>query len=239
MTPPASEPDSTVDIEGLHNLRDVSASVDTYAKLRPRRLFRSDVPSATSVEALGRDLGIECFLDLRSATDARAMPCTEGSVYINVPLADVGAADNGRRRPESLATDYVRRLNQDHNLPAAITALARLLPRPTVVYCTAGKDRTGLLIATTLAIVGVEHEAIIEDYLRTAENLDDLLARRRAHAALTLPSHFYECSEPAMREFLHSMDNVHGGAEQWALNSGISRRVLQHLRDSLCDLSAA
>jgi len=36
---------------------------------------------------------------------------------------------------------------------------------PVLVHCTSGKDRTGVVVASILKIIGIPHEAIIEEYL--------------------------------------------------------------------------
>jgi protein tyrosine/serine phosphatase len=48
----------------------------------------------------------------------------------------------------------------------------------TVVHCTAGKDRTGVVVALALADAGVERAAIVADYAASADHL-----RRADHAA--------------------------------------------------------
>lgn len=45
--------------------------------------------------------------------------------------------------------------------------LAQREPGACVVHCTAGKDRTGVLVALLLLLVGVEHEVIAEEYSLT------------------------------------------------------------------------
>jgi hypothetical protein len=49
-----------------------------------------------------------------------------------------------------------------------------------LVHCAAGKDRTGIVVATVLTLVGVPREQVLADYLRTNENLEHLLARLEA-----------------------------------------------------------
>src|ERR1700722_12917705 len=39
---------------------------------------------------------------------------------------------------------------------------------PLLVHCTAGKDRTGVLVALLLRLVGVPHEEVVADYCRSA-----------------------------------------------------------------------
>jgi protein-tyrosine phosphatase len=38
---------------------------------------------------------------------------------------------------------------------------------PALLHCTAGKDRTGVLVAVLLKMLGVQHDAIVADYLRS------------------------------------------------------------------------
>ena len=49
----------------------------------------------------------------------------------------------------------------------------------TLVHCTAGKDRTGTVIALALSDAGVEREAIIADYAASADHFDELMKRPR------------------------------------------------------------
>ena len=55
--------------------------------------------------------------------------------------------------------------------PSAYSAIFRHLaqpkPTPCVVHCTAGKDRTGVVVALMLMLVGVEDEKIAEEYSLT------------------------------------------------------------------------
>src|SRR5438034_394341 len=42
---------------------------------------------------------------------------------------------------------------------------------PVVVHCTAGKDRTGIVVALALLAVGVDRETVVSDYALTEANL--------------------------------------------------------------------
>lgn len=43
---------------------------------------------------------------------------------------------------------------------------------PALVHCAAGKDRTGILCALTLIALGVDEEAVVEDYVLTNRAVD-------------------------------------------------------------------
>ena len=53
----------------------------------------------------------------------------------------------------------------------AVHALARPGALPALVHCTAGKDRTGVLMALVLDVLGVGEKAIVADYLQSHERL--------------------------------------------------------------------
>ena len=40
-----------------------------------------------------------------------------------------------------------------------------------LVHCTAGKDRTGIVVALALLAVGVDRQAVVDDYARSEANL--------------------------------------------------------------------
>lgn len=62
--------------------------------------------------------------------------------------------------------------------PGAYTAifkhLAQQSPTPCLVHCTAGKDRTGVLVALLFLLVGVDKNAIADEYSLTDLGLEHL-----------------------------------------------------------------
>ena len=61
-------------------------------------------------------------------------------------------------------------------------------PGPILVHCTAGKDRTGIVVAVLLRAIGVRRTDVLADYLRTEPNLPRLWAALRA-AGVPEPEH--------------------------------------------------
>ena len=62
----------------------------------------------------------------------------------------------------------------------ALRALAAQTDGAAVVHCAAGKDRTGVVVALTLAVAGVPHEEIAIDYGLSGDVIDAIIARLRA-----------------------------------------------------------
>ncbi|KAI0975747.1 tyrosine phosphatase [Xylaria arbuscula] len=61
------------------------------------------------------------------------------------------------------------------HLAAAPVASSPLVPSPCLVHCTAGKDRTGVIVALALSLCGVPDEAIIHEYSLTEIGLQSRL----------------------------------------------------------------
>ncbi len=68
--------------------------------------------------------------------------------------------------------------------PEAVVAALRALAAPaqgaSVVNCAAGKDRTGVVVALTLAVAGVPHEEIAIDYGLSGDVIDKIFERLNA-----------------------------------------------------------
>ncbi len=240
-----------LDIDGFFNLRDVGHyATRDGGTVQPGRLFRCG--ALHDVPALGH-LGIRTVLDLRSDTeierDAKACgPIREqdGVVRVSMPLIPpnvnglsvseyldsiVGPGISGRRYYKYLEVAGT-------NIRGAIELFGRPDAFPAVINCTAGKDRTGVMVALLLDLVGVPRATIVEDY--------DLSNR----ATLQLVKHIQTVSEvefeptesdlarfgappEAMDGMLGSLHEEHGSAEAYLRGLGVDDRVLSAIKDAL------
>ena len=88
------------------------------------------------------------------------------------------------------------------------------------MHCAAGKDRTGVVCAFALAAVGVPRDAIVADYVATADRLGPLLARLRSSPTYAedigdRPDDSHRPRAETMRRFLAVVDERHGGVAAW------------------------
>jgi protein tyrosine/serine phosphatase len=146
----------------------------------------------------------------------------------------------------SLTSDYL--VNRylfylDTGAPAMVHALDEMGKEenyPLVFNCFFGKDRTGVLAALVLSCVGVEHDAVVEDYAFTATRVPLILEKLRRD-----PVHrdtidqtdpvLLAANEMTMSRFLDEVDRRFGGARAWAQSAGVPRESLDALRDLLLD----
>ncbi len=120
---------------------------------------------------------------------------------------------------------------------AATAAIADAQDGGVLVHCHAGKDRTGLVVALLLGVVGVPLEAIAADYALSGPNLAASLAawideagdsEEREHRRRVGSS-----PERAMLDVLEALDERYGGAGGYLTGGGLTERHLARLRDRL------
>ncbi len=125
-------------------------------------------------------------------------------------------------------------------LVGALAVLAGPGNLPAVFHCAAGKDRTGVLAALVLDILGVAPEVIVADYLLTAARMPLILDRLwndPAYAArmTTMPISRFEVEAGTMEGFLDGLHTRFGGGRRWAIDAGVPPEALDRLADHLLE----
>lgn len=157
-------------LEGLINFRDLGGLPTTGGgAVRPGRLFRSDslaYATQADVTHLVDDLRVATVIDLRGEFEVthlgRGAFASAPVSYVSAPIADVSGA-------EDLVGHYVAMLTEKGDvLAGTVRLLSSTSTLPAVFHCEAGCDRTGVLAAVVLSLLGVPDEAIAADYAATA-----------------------------------------------------------------------
>lgn len=235
-----------LDIAGTHNFREVAVGV-----LRPGLLYRSDGLhrlTRAGRRALG-ELGVETVVDLRSGFDRRfgGRDRLRGTGADLVPIPISGAPPG--TDPAGIDLRWVYRsilTHHRHDLGAAIRVVADA-QGPVVVHCTAGKDRTGLVIALILTALGVDYPVVAADYAATQANLDgewtERMVRRvrrfRVPVTESLLEVLTHSPEPVLRDTFDWLETEHGGATAYLVGAGVDEAVTHRLRERLLPHGAA
>ena len=254
MRPPTAadggQPDRWIRLPGTTNLRDLGGYPSTGGgTVRWRTLLRSDALHRLddSGRAALAGLGLRTVIDLR--TDEEVMATSSGldgtgdagvhtGVHtFHVPLFDAAAI--GRLPPE-LAAIY--RYMIDDCGAAIAEAVGRLCAGnalPGLVHCTAGKDRTGLVAAIVLAVVGVPDDIIAADYALSGSHLDPgataAISRIRAVSGVGrwLDLGALGAQPRVMHEALGHIRARAGSVAGYLLQNGLTRRDIETLRRTL------
>ena len=127
---------------------------------------------------------------------------------------------------------YVERAGA--NVGAALRVLADPASGTSLVHCAAGKDRTGVVVALALSLVGVTREAVVADYVRSAERAGLILDRLRATAAYGPGLEGVTVAQTApvassMEGFLDTVDREYGGPHGLAMSLGVDEETVARL----------
>jgi protein-tyrosine phosphatase len=204
-------------LEGRGPLRDVPEVAHRHFTLLPERGHHTDVFAVEEDEP---------DLDLPAGWMESLLP------------RQVAEHDEG----ESPAVrSYLGYLGQrSDNVIAALRALAHAGPGASVVHCAAGKDRTGVVCALSLAVAGVPHEEIVADYAMTADVIDGVVARLAASPtyAEDMASRDIAVHTPraeTMDRVLTLLEERHGGPLGWLEAHGFGADEQAALRARLRD----
>jgi len=161
----------------LANLRDLARA---SAGLHPGWVLRSDAPLATDAPPPGVAWPPRTVLDLRDDTErTQPHPLASQAQVIDRPLmaqASLLAMQRGERT--SLTALYGDLIGPQHApLVVDTVAIIATAPAPVLVHCSAGKDRTGVVAALILALVGVPRADIVADYVATAPQMRAVMRR--------------------------------------------------------------
>jgi protein-tyrosine phosphatase len=250
----ATQPDRLVHFEQAPNFRDLGGYASRFGGMvRWGRVYRAAALHDMTAADRRRfdDLGVRTVYDLRSAMEYTESPDPVPS--INLPLL-------GRYMAENAQPDFPSFVSHDHGvafmtgmclnminwgapeLGQILTAIADEDRLPLVFHCTAGKDRTGVVAAVLLDVLGVDREDILDDFELTnlyrpagedtpafQRMLEHGMPPEAAAGALGAP-------RPMMAAVLDEIEHRYGGVERYLIDTaGLSTETIDRLRVQLLD----
>lgn len=253
---------SWIELEGACNVRDLGGLPAEGGVTRPGVLLRADALDALTgpdVAQLVHERGLAHVVDLRSGSERLErgrgglgrmdMAYTE----LDVITDEVLVQRSEERQRRLVAGDDVAQIMADgyvHLLEVGATAFTAALEAivapggtPALVHCSAGKDRTGVLVALLLAAAGVDRATIVADYAATGGRMERIVAR------LSGAQHFQDVAAAAtafsfgapaatMEAFLADLVAGWGGAAGWFTAHGVAEADVTAWRQLVIEPSA-
>ncbi|HZX04570.1 tyrosine-protein phosphatase [Kribbella sp.] len=229
-----------LDWPGCRNARDVGGLPTADGRVvKSGVLIRSDslqYLTAEGVEAVRRS-SVRRILDLRGDGEVAAFPTpfTGTPLAVRQSLQDPADPDHGQ---PTIVEACIWMLDQRPELfAAAVKAIADEPEGAVVVHCHGGKDRTGMVVALALSVVGVPEDEIVADYYLTRSRLAPWLEEQLA--AEPDPSkhpemiEFRDTRAESIVAILRHLDTKYGGPEAYLRHGGIAENDLRKLRERL------
>lgn len=197
------------------------------------RIYRSDRCESLSAsdKKLLLDRDITTIIDLRSEQEAETKPSAFSSdsdfIVFHYPIVEGMLPPNSL---EAVPVSYMEIAHADcvkEVFKTIVDANGGVL-----FHCTAGKDRTGVVSAILLALVGVSDEDIVYDYAISREfNKQRLEAYLKEHPEID--KDIVLANEKSMYGFLRMLREKHNSVDQYLRDIGISEYEIQELKSKL------
>jgi protein-tyrosine phosphatase len=231
-------------LTGTLNVRDLGGYPTPTGQTRWGAFYRADSLHALTVDGQFQLIaaGVRTVIDLRSPQEAATAPNPlrdhTAIHYHQLPLADTNPAA-GTSIPENLETLY--HLMLDNCQPAfhrVFTTINEAAPGAVLFHCTAGKDRTGLLAALLLGLVGVDDATIAEDYSLSAINITPMVSTmreqmRQAGMEIAAFDRLMGSDHATMLTTLAYIQTTYGGIQAYLQHLGLTPEQLTHLQARL------
>ena len=221
-------------LEGTENTRDLGGHPTLYGgRTRSLYLLRSDVPKNLSERDIAflLNAGVTDIVDLReSASLGREQSTPEVTRGFTVRHCPIPEGAGIPESPAAVPRSYMV-IAESAGMAEALHAIAGA-ERGVLFHCTAGKDRTGVVSAVLLSLVGVPEEEIIADYVLTAECIKERLRNMHERFPQIDMTVVTPC-EDYLRGFLALWKAKYGCAENYLHSLGLTEEEVQRLREKL------
>ena len=240
-----------IDLETVHNFRALGPYATSTGTLRADRIYRSgalDLVNATDAAFLGNALGIRTILDLRHPDEfgpggighALADRVTHISIFPGTTSqAEIIAELNGIYGVGISPGRYLHYLGPGGpQFAKAFELFADEANYPFLVHCTAGKDRTGVLLALIMDVIGVADEEIAVEYGLSEASIPRLIAFLEASGRVlegTPEEIRARLATPPekMAGFLVLLREKYGSAAAYLEGQGVPREKIELVRQLL------
>jgi protein-tyrosine phosphatase len=245
------ETSTRIPVPGTFNFRDVGGLVARGGTVREGVLFRSD-----GLHRLGeagkqrlRELGVGIVIDLRDERETQAMPDDLDGLDVEVLHLPVFEGSGASHGPAGISLEALYERIVTLHTSVVVDAVREISTAGThpdgeqavVVHCTAGKDRTGIVVALALLAVGVDRELVIADYEQTERNLAgewlegmvEMVARYGVPDTPELRTLMGGSPREAIESAIELVERDHGSVRDYLLASGLTLDELATLERRL------
>lgn len=247
-----------VPLTGGVNFRDAGG----YVTAAGRRVRRGKIFRAGNLAHLTSDdlaylemVGVRWICDLRTEREVSIAPdkVPSGARYQNLPAYQKASTSEWlstlffRRAEldEVMAEGYVRLATQRATtFGLALTQLADPQFLPVIFHCMAGKDRTGIVVALLLHVLGVPDETIFADYTLSNADFDRIVEvtqhdiKRMASVGITENEMrpIMSVHVRYLRGLFQYLRGQYGSIENYLRGpAGVSEATLTRLRENLLE----
>ena len=236
---------TAIELQGAYNVRDLGGLRTKDGRItRPGVIYRGDSLdnlTAGDEKILFEKLGIGTIVDLRTQAE------TEGKdLYFPVPRCRFSLLVEGRLGHEPFPSDDPAELGKVYlaNLEsgrAAVKGTFDIIAAnlkagvATLFHCAAGRDRTGVMAALLLGLVGVTDGQIAMDYVQSNRNARRVTRKLAENPLYADNNHdrpeVILLHERTILNFMRLLRDKYGTPELFCRECGVSKETIAVIRE--------
>jgi protein-tyrosine phosphatase len=237
-----------INFDGIINCRDIGGYKAEGGRIVAwRRLFRSGYVHPMTEHDLNRlkeELKLTSVINLRRNKAGQqkevSLLSDAGIKYYNAPFFSYQQEELGLDFSNMGAAFLFRIRHKEYAKPIidALEIIADPKNLPLLFHCGAGKDRSGLVAAFVLSVVGVAESDIIADYILSAPYMRELVAgmmndSNTPEEEKNLPAYTWEATAESMALFLTGLKREFGSARGYLKMNGADKSLFGRLEKAL------
>jgi len=249
-----------VEFESIFNFRDMGGyRAKNGRKIAWKRLFRSaELHHMTEGDAskFSDEINIRSVIDLRDAKSGENLEI--GAIknldvqHFSMPLVIISGGNTEYDDEEetrifqgftNCGEIYLYRLNTGdfgRQIVQVLDIIADGHNLPLVFHCSAGKDRSGVIAAMILGILGVDDRDIVDDYTQTALHMEKIIQRWNREPVFTeimsnLQPYQLQAVPESMETILSGIQKDYGSIRRYLLANGAEPALFDRLEKALLE----
>jgi protein-tyrosine phosphatase len=237
-----------INFDGIINCRDIGGYRAEGGRIVAwRRLFRSGYVHPMTEHDLNRlkeELKLTSVINLRRNKAGQqkevSLLTDAGIKYYNAPFFSYQQEELGLDFSNMGEAFLFRIRHKEYAKPIidALEIIADPKNLPLLFHCGAGKDRSGLVAAFVLSVVGVAESDIIADYILSAPYMREMVANmmndsNTPEEEKNLPAYTWEATAESMALFLTGLKREFGSARGYLKMNGADKSLFGRLEKAL------
>ena len=237
-----------INFDGIINCRDIGGYRAEGGRIVAwRRLFRSGYVHPMTEHDLNRlkeELKLTSVINLRRNKAGQqkevSLLSDAGIKYYNAPFFSYQQEELGLDFSNMGEAFLFRIRHKEYAKPIidALEIIADPKNLPLLFHCGAGKDRSGLVAAFVLSVVGVAESDIIADYILSAPYMREMVANMMNDPGTpeeekNLPAYTWEATAESMALFLSGLKQEFGSARGYLEINGADKSLFERLEKAL------
>jgi len=219
----------------IENMRDIGGyPIDSLRYVAEGKIIRSNLPISLSQRSLLELIkrGYDTVIDFRSDEELEI----NKSIFWgndNFKYNHIKINGNGRvpESKEDVLNSYIEMLEGKEQIKKVFNVIAEA-KGGVIYYCTAGKDRTGVITALILKLLGVDDKDIVVDYVVSGIYIKEMI--QEFAEKMKDKKDIFEVIKPkdkTMFDLLEYIANEYDSVEKYLISCGVEEKEILKIKN--------